>query len=189
VAFRSSRAEPFGEAFLRRALACLLSFDVRGTREAYVATALALRHREIPTRDVAMLVRLTKTPAEYASSRRARRELAYEALLAAGRTEWTPGERVHVYRDRTGRPRLAPEADEDELPLDSDPRDYDVDHYLRVLRGSFVARLERAFSPEDFSAVFDDPEQPTLFTRPLSAIVPVLERADPAGFDEYSNIK
>lgn len=189
VAFRSSRAEPFGEAFLRRALACLLSFDVRGTRQAYVATALALRHREIPTRDVAMLVRLTKTPAEYASSRRARRELAYEALLAAGRTEWTPGERVHVYRDRTGRPRLAPEADEDELPLDADARDYDVDHYVRVLRGSFVARLERAFSPEDFSAVFDDPEQPTLFTRPLSAIVPVLERADPAGFDEYSNIK
>jgi len=166
-----------------------LNLDQLLTRRNAAKSFKALPQFPSSRRDVAMLVRLTKTPAEYASSRRARRELAYEALLAAGRTEWTPGERVHVYRDRTGRPRLAPEADEDELPLDSDPRDYDVDHYLRVLRGSFVARLERAFSPEDFSAVFDDPEQPTLFTRPLSAIVPVLERADPAGFDEYSNIK
>ena len=38
VAFRSSRAEPFGEAFLRRAIARLLAGDVVGVRDAYLAT-------------------------------------------------------------------------------------------------------------------------------------------------------
>ena len=38
VAFRSSRAEPFGEAFLRRAVACLLRDDVPGVRAVYVET-------------------------------------------------------------------------------------------------------------------------------------------------------
>ena len=38
VAFRSSRAEPFGEAFLRRAIGCLLIGDIVGVREAYVDT-------------------------------------------------------------------------------------------------------------------------------------------------------
>ena len=36
VAFRSSRAEPFGEAFLRRAVARLLAGDVAGVRQVYV---------------------------------------------------------------------------------------------------------------------------------------------------------
>ena len=38
VAFRSSRAEPFGEAFLRRAIARLLAGDVSGVRDIYVGT-------------------------------------------------------------------------------------------------------------------------------------------------------
>src|SRR5207342_3026135 len=38
VAFRSSRAEPFGEAFLRRALTCLLEGDTLGAKRAYVDT-------------------------------------------------------------------------------------------------------------------------------------------------------
>src|SRR6185436_5306695 len=37
VAFRSSRAEPFGEAFLRRALPRLLAGDIAGVRAEYVA--------------------------------------------------------------------------------------------------------------------------------------------------------
>src|SRR6185503_16554262 len=36
VAFRSSRAEPFGEAFLRRAIGRLLVGDVAGVSDAYV---------------------------------------------------------------------------------------------------------------------------------------------------------
>ena len=65
VAFRSSRAEPFGEAFLRRAIARLLVGDVAGVRDAYLATLDALRRRELPTYDVSSRVRLTKSPAEY----------------------------------------------------------------------------------------------------------------------------
>jgi len=38
VAFRSSRAEPFDEAFLRKAIGHLLMGDVAGVREAYLAT-------------------------------------------------------------------------------------------------------------------------------------------------------
>src|SRR5437773_10326868 len=38
VAFRSSRAEPFGEAFLRQSISRLLAGDVGGVREGYVAT-------------------------------------------------------------------------------------------------------------------------------------------------------
>jgi DNA polymerase, archaea type len=86
VAFRSSRAEPFGEAFLRRALSCLLSGDVAGVRDAYLTTVMALRRREVTTFDVSARVRLTKTPAQYLQAREDRRELTYEALLASGRS-------------------------------------------------------------------------------------------------------
>ena len=59
---------------------------------------------------------------------------------------------------------------------EADPRDYDVDHYVRVLRDNFASRLERAFAPEDYSAVFADPLQPSLFVRPMEEITAVLTR-------------
>ena len=65
VAFRSSRAEPFGEAFLRQSVARLLAGDAAGVRDVYVATLDSLRRRELPVYDVSSRVRLTKTPAEY----------------------------------------------------------------------------------------------------------------------------
>src|SRR5690606_14388929 len=61
VAFRSSRAEPYGTAFLRAAIGRLLAGDVPGVRAAYLATIAALRRRELAARDVATLVRLTRT--------------------------------------------------------------------------------------------------------------------------------
>src|SRR5688500_4282505 len=88
VAFRSSRAEPFGEAFLRRAIGCLLDGDVPGVRAAYLAVIDALRRREVATYDVGSRVRLSKAPAQYYATRGERRELPYEAMLAAGRTTW-----------------------------------------------------------------------------------------------------
>jgi hypothetical protein len=51
-----------------------------------------------------------------------------------------------------------------------DARNYDVDHYVRVLRDNFASRLERAFSPEDYAAVFADPAQPSLFDRNLDEV-------------------
>ncbi|MFL5350373.1 MAG: ribonuclease H-like domain-containing protein [Hyalangium sp.] len=187
VAFRSSRAEPFGEEFLRRALRCLLAGDIPGVREAYVATVMALRRRTLPTLDVTARVRLTKAPEQYLAIRTRRRELPYEAMLASGRTHWTPGEYIRVYRAVGGRAGLLPDPDTDDhgsapnKPPDgapaspaSDPRDYDAEFYTRLLRETFAARLVRALTPEDFATVFADPGQPSLFTPSLAQARPIL---------------
>ncbi len=168
VAFRSSRAEPFGERFLRRAIARLLAGDVPGVRDAYVATLDALRYRQLPARDVSSRVRLTKSAAEYFAARDQRRELPYEALLSAGRTSWTVGDRIRVYRTRNGCAVI------DEAETGTDKRDYDVEHYARLLRETFAARLERAFTPADYQALFANPDQLTLFAPPSEAIRTVL---------------
>ena len=72
---------------------------------------------------------------------------------------------------------VVPSSDVDDWPRErEDPRDYDVDHYERVLLDIFASRFLRAFTPDDYAAVFADPDQPSLFTRPLGSIVPVLTR-------------
>jgi len=182
VAFRSSRAEPFGETFLRRAIARLLADDIAGVRDAFVTTLDALRLRQLPTRDVSSRVRLTKTPERYLETRGSRRELPYEAMLSSGRASWSIGDHVRVYRTRVGGQGGARVVDEPEDEEDAsegadpncDPRDYDIDHYARVLRDTFAARLERAFTPEDFAAVFADPGQLSLFTPPIANIRSIL---------------
>ncbi|MEZ4398494.1 MAG: DNA polymerase domain-containing protein [Kofleriaceae bacterium] len=176
VAFRSSRAEPFGEAFLRAAIGRLLVGDVVGVRAAYLDTVAALRRCALPTADVSSRVRLTRSPDEYRALRATRREPTYEALLAAGRTAWRVGERVRIYRTRagTGLVELDDDDDDDDGATAGDRRDYDVDHYLRVLRSAFAARLARAFAPADFAAVFADPDQLALFGPDLRQIQPVL---------------
>ncbi len=169
VAFRSSRAEPFGDAFLKRALRCLLTGDVAGVRRAYVDTADALQRRGYPTHDVSARVRLAKSPAQYLATRDSRREHSYEALLAAGRRTWRRGERVRVYRASGGGAGWVRDRD-----AASDERAYDVPHYLRVLRKNFASRLARAFRPEDFAALFADPDQGSLFEVAYDGLVPVL---------------
>jgi DNA polymerase elongation subunit (family B) len=173
VAFRSSRSEPFGQAFLKRALDRLLVGNVEGVRDAFVESVTALRRREVHTHEVSSRVRLTKSPAAYQSVRERRRELTYEAMLASGRTRWSVGDKVRVYRTTNGFGAVAPEPD-DLMAA----RDYDVEHYVRVLRDNFASRLARALSPEDFAAVFADPDQPSLFEPSYSAIDAVLTRAD-----------
>jgi DNA polymerase elongation subunit (family B) len=163
VAFRSSRAEPFGEKFLRRAVTRLLSGDIVGVRDAYQSAVVALRRREVSTHDVSSRVRLTKSPERYAAVRERRRELPYEAMLAGGHRSWSVGDRVRVYRTRAGEGRVVDAEDDADVQHRSDPRDYDVEHYVRVLHDNFASRLARAFTPEDFSNVFSDPEQPSLF--------------------------
>jgi len=188
VAFRSRRAEPFGEAFLRRAVVRLFEGDLAGVHQIFVETALALRRRQVATFDVATHVRLTKSPQEYLASRGTRRELTYEAVLASGRSRWAPGERVRVYRARGGRAGLLevpagidPDEMEDAAP---DPRDYDADYYVRLLRETFAARLARALTPDDFAAVVADPEQPSLFARSLAEARPILTvQLDPERLD------
>jgi DNA polymerase I len=179
VAFRSSRAEPFGEAFLRVAIERLLKGDVIGVRNAYVEAIGALRRRELSTHDVSSKVRLTKTSAQYLAVRAKRRELIYEAMLASGRTLWKTGELVRVYRTANGTGGVA--HDLENGARDSalhDLRNYDVEFYVRLLRDSFASRLARAFKPEDFETVFADPAQPSLFLEALGAISPILQIAD-----------
>jgi DNA polymerase I len=177
VAFRSSRAEPFGEAFLRRAIRCLLTGDVPGVRQAFLDSVFALRRRTMSTYDVSSRVRLTKSPEEYESTRTTRRELSYEAVLASGRTTWRVGERVRVYRTSRGTGAVVPERDDDAYATSVwiDTHDYDAAHYVRVLTDNFASRLERAFAPDDHAAVFSDPEQPSLFERNVTAIRPILQ--------------
>jgi len=68
VALRSSRAEPFGERFLRQALSCTMTGNVVGARDAYLQTTEALRERALPASDVAARVRLSKSPEAYQAS-------------------------------------------------------------------------------------------------------------------------
>jgi hypothetical protein len=81
-----------------------------------------------------------------------------------------------VYRKPNGEAGLAghPVApSSDDLP-DADPRDYDIDYYVRLLRTTYAERLARAFDREDFATVFADPDQLSLFATPLESIQPVL---------------
>ncbi|GAC1684537.1 MAG: DNA polymerase domain-containing protein [Ktedonobacteraceae bacterium] len=201
VALRSSRAEPFGERFLRQALYCAMTGDTPGVRQAYVDIAVALRTRALPASDVGARVRLSKTPEAYSASRATHPEPQYEALLNAGRTRWFPGERVRFYRSQTKKYVWLPEETE-EAAIGHDwgeenehegeasegnisslseevanRRDYDVDHYLRVLVTSYAARLRKAFTPNDFTQLFREEEQPGLFDTPIENIQPRWIRA------------
>jgi DNA polymerase I len=120
-------------------------------------------------------VRLTKTPEQYLMTREQRRELPYEAVLASGRTRWSVGERLRVYRAGGKRAALLPDPEEgDDSRSAYDPLDYDIDYYVRVLAETFGARLERALDPDDFASVFADPGQLTLFPKRLADARPIL---------------
>jgi DNA polymerase elongation subunit (family B) len=189
VALRSSRAEPFGERFLRQALQHVMLGDVASVKACYEETVGALHRRLLPAADVAAQVRLSKTPQAYLAARAKHPEAQYEALLSAGRTQWTVGERVRFYRTQEGGYRWVPQ-ETDDTPLVSgeleegeeletgpslsyeaeaiaDRRDYDVEQYLRVLLTSYAARLRVAFTPDDFDQLFRLDGQSGLFDRPL----------------------
>ena len=102
-------------------------------------------------------------------------------MLASGRSTWRVGERVRVYRRSQGTGGIVPERDDEgrsDAPLEPDMRDYDVDHYVRVLRDTFASRLERAFDPDGWSTVFADPEQPSLFEGDVRSVSAILRRID-----------
>ena len=172
VAFRSSRSEPFGEAFLRQAIARLLADDVPGVRSAYLATVTALQTRLLSTHDVSARLRLSKPPQEYLATRAKRREIPYEALLSAGRTSWSVGDRIRVYRKQNGEYGLLT-LHEDES-ADKDPRDYSVDHYVRLLHTTYAQRMARAFTPLDFTTVFADADQFSIFQPSIESVRTVL---------------
>ncbi|WP_233218695.1 DNA polymerase domain-containing protein [Deinococcus arcticus] len=163
AAFESSRTEAYGRAFLQRALRCLLSGDVAGVRQTYLDTLHALETRACTNAEVASRVRLTKSPEQYARTRAARREAAYEALCNLGRA-WTAGERVTLYH-RQGH-GLTP------LDVNPDGHDYDVRHYAAALVSTYAARLRKGLTPGDFQQVFNHAAQPGLFDRPFESMTP-----------------
>lgn len=169
AALRSSRSEPFGEAFLREALRLALLGEVVALREHFVATARALERRELPASAVATRARLSKSHEEYARTRERHREAPYEALLAAGAARWEPGARVRYYVARGGALAALPEPQD---PAREDARDYDTQHYLRVLVANYASRLRKAFEPEDFAQLFRLDGQGSLFDRPLAQLTP-----------------
>src|SRR5579875_1879964 len=206
VALRSSRAEPYGDRFLRQALLSTMTGDVARVRQVYLETTESLRQRVFSASDVAARVRLSKSPEGYESTRARHSEQAYEALLAAGRTKWAPGERVRFYRTAGGAVVWLPDESE-EIAFDEtedaegrvdghnppkplalgyagevkNRRDYDVEHYLRVLVTSYASRLRKAYASEDFEQLFRLEEQPGLFDRPIEHIQPVWIRCQTMG--------
>ena len=192
-ALRSSRSEPFGERFLRQALLSVMQGDIAGVERCFLDTLAALRQRRLPASEVASRVRLSKSPQDYLASRTTHSEGPYEALLAAGRTQWSVGERVRTYRAQSGAYRWLPE-EREEAPLSfeeqdggevlvaesvlspaettpmAERRDYDVEHYARLLLNSYASRLAVAFTGEDFQQLFRVDGQMSLFDRPLEAM-------------------
>ncbi len=194
VAMRSSRAEPFGERFLRQALPYTMLGDVVSVRRVYLEMVEALRSRSLPATDLGVRVRLSKTPESYLATRANHMEPQYEALLDAGRKRWYPGERVRYYRSRNKNYVWLPDENEEasvgnDWAAESrgreqgeqqertyketvaDRRDYDVEHYVQVLVTSYAARLRKAFEPEDFAQLFRL-DQPGLFDQPIEEIQP-----------------
>jgi DNA polymerase, archaea type len=159
-ALHSSRAEPFAERWLKEALRYLLEGNLPSLRESFLETISKLKTRQYTVDDVAIKVRLTKTPEQYAESKR--KEATYEALLASNILTWKQGERIKIYKSRGGQ----------WLVLDSEQKnqyEYDSHHYIQVLRDAYTERLKKAFSKEDFDSIFRL-EQEGLFDTPLGSI-------------------
>jgi DNA polymerase elongation subunit (family B) len=194
AAMRSSRSEPFGVRFLLQAFRFAMQGDIEGIVQCYLDTQESLRRRLLPASDVATRMRLSKDSTTYLASRAKHTEAQYEALLAAGRKQWRAGERVRFYRAPQGVPVWLPdeaddaspisdeedadEAEESEASLFSAPsapplaerRDYDSEHYVRILRDSYAERLRVVFEAEDFSQLFRLDAQQGLFDRPIAQL-------------------
>jgi DNA polymerase, archaea type len=164
-ALHSSRSESYGSQFLNQALRSLLEGNIIQVRNVFLETIRSLRSRALPTSDVVMGVKLTKSPLQYRDSRRS--EAMYEAMLASGFNDWRIGERVRIYR-ATGNRWLVLKNDEE--VLFDDPRDYDIEHYVRSLKDSYAQRLRKAFQSEDFEHLFRLEDQLGLFDRPADQI-------------------
>jgi len=191
AAMRSSRSEPFGVRFLLQAFRCAMEDDIAGIARYYQETQEALRRRLLPASDVATRMRLSKDSKTYLASRVKHTEAQYEALLAAGRKQWRAGERVRFYRAPQGVPVWLPDEADDASPISdeeeadevekseetlfsapsapplADRRDYDSEHYVRVLRDSYAERLRVVFEAEDFTQLFRLDGQRGLFDRPV----------------------
>jgi DNA polymerase elongation subunit (family B) len=123
-----------------------------------------LRARRLRIEDLCTRVITSKSAAQYRAAKR--REEQYEVLLAAGREDWKPNERVTYYQARDKRKKLIEEFADD----------YDAEYYVKRLRQTYAQRLAKAFAPEDFDLIFQDGQSPSLFDRDLGIIKPIWSR-------------
>jgi DNA polymerase, archaea type len=158
-ALHSSRTEPFAEKWLKAAIKHVLEGNLQDLRESFLETIHNLKTRRHSLDDVAIKVRLTKTPEQYQESKR--KEATYEAMLASHKTSWRQGERIKIYKSQNGQWLV--------LDEQANQANYDIPHYIKVLRDSYAERLKKAFSSEDFESVFRL-EQQSLFDTPLNHI-------------------
>ena len=116
--------------------ACARSTSRRSTRCA-IAT--------LPTHDVSSRVRLTKTPdAVPGDARHPARAAVRGDCSPRDDRQWEAGDRIRVYRETAWRGRVSAKRHRragDDMGAAADPRDYDVEHYVRLLRDTFAARL------------------------------------------------
>ena len=97
-------------------------------------------------REVEMTLYLRDELLAYVMDRQ-RRELPYEAMLASGKTEWSAGDRVRVYRTTAGSGRVVSEPDDESGDADVDGQAVLVDRVafqIEANRGRFhFAELRR----------------------------------------------
>ena len=177
VASRSSRAEPFGELFLRKAV-------------AHSANGRCSRHsRHIPShfgRPAATRTASVRYLIPSTAHQNTCRVLCGSGRPARAAVRSDAGEWSYVLECRRSRSRLSQEKRRVRLAGgigrrsgrndDTDDRDYDVDHYARQLRQTFASRLACAFTPADYEAVFADPDQTSLFMPAVTTIRTVLQQ-------------
>jgi DNA polymerase, archaea type len=157
-ALHSSRSEAFGQDFLRQALLLVLTEQIGAIRDLYLQALDKLSKRQYSLAEVASSAKLTKTPAQYQASGRS--EVAYEAMLASGYSDWRRGQRVRLYCSVNGW-RILPNNPPDDGS--SALLDYDIWHYRRSLRKNYAERLRSGFSNRDFELLFQDSAQAGLF--------------------------
>lgn len=162
ASFDTIRTEPFAREFMQRALLCLLKGNISGLQDAFHDTLDALQQRKLTNRDVGTRVRLTKTPEQYREAKR--KENQYQAMLNAGIT-WKAGERVYQYQQQ----------ERGWLPLAVNPdgRDYDVQAYIQTLLNSYVTRLRKGLTTEDYQQLFRSVQEQGLFDRLITEMRPV----------------
>ena len=176
VAFRSSRAEPFGEAFLRAAIARLLAGDVAGVRDVYLDDGRRAAPRASCRRTTCRRAcGSRRRRREYLDDARAppRAAVRGDARERAARRGASAIACASTARDRRGRgssTRCSRRRDAARATRATTTSSTTC----ALLRETFAARLARAFTPDDFAAVFADPDQPSLFQPPISDIHTVL---------------
>jgi DNA polymerase I len=164
AALRSSKLEPYGERFVAQAAPLLLTGDATALRALYQQTVADLRARRVPIEDLCTRVITSKSAAQYRAAKR--REEQYEVLLAAGREDWRPNERVTYYQARDRRKKLLEQYD----------GDYDAEYYVKRLKKTYCLRLAKAFSLEDFELIFQDGQSISLFERDIATVKPIWSR-------------